>query len=67
MGASTAQAQERYVIQVDNNGKGIVKALTKQNGGQIKVEGDGFIAAEFDGFSLEKVKGLLKNPHVKLV
>jgi subtilisin family serine protease len=67
MSANVAQAQERYVIQVDNNGKGIVKALTKQNGGQIKVEGDGFIAAEFDGFSLEQVKGVLKNPHVKLV
>ena len=67
MSATVAQAQERYVIQVDNNGKGIVKALTKQNGGHIKVEGDGFIAAQFDGFSLEQVKGVLKNPHVKLV
>lgn len=67
MSATVAQAQERYVIQVDNNGKGIVKALTKQNGGHIKVDGDGFIAAEFEGFSLEQVKGVLKNPHVKLV
>ncbi|MFQ3207532.1 MAG: subtilisin family serine protease [Glaciecola sp.] len=67
MSATVAQAQERYVIQVDNNSKGIVKALTKQNGGHIKVEGDGFIAAQFDGFSLDQVKGALKNPHVKLV
>lgn len=67
MSATVAQAQERYVIQIDNNGKGIVKALTQQNGGRIKVEGDGFIAAEFEGFSLEQVKGVLNNPHVKLV
>lgn len=67
MSATTAQAQERYVIQIDNNGKGIVKALTQQNGGRIKVEGNGFIAAEFDSLSLEQVKGVLNNPHVKLV
>ncbi|MGS2719476.1 S8 family serine peptidase [Paraglaciecola aestuariivivens] len=67
LGASASHASDRYVIQVDNKGKGIVKALTKQLGGSIKVEGDGFIAAELNGYSLEDVKGVMNNPHVKLV
>lgn len=65
--ASAASAADRYVIQVDNAGKGIVKALTKQLGGNLKVEGDGFIAAEFDSMSLSELKGVLNNPHVKLI
>ncbi|MEW9799383.1 S8 family serine peptidase [Alteromonas sp. CYL-A6] len=68
MGAGNAQAEDsRYIIQVDNAGKGIVKALAKQSGAQIHVDADGFIAATFAGKSLEQVKGLLNNPHVKLV
>ncbi|MCC2617452.1 S8 family serine peptidase [Aestuariibacter halophilus] len=67
LGAASVQAAERYVIQVDNPGKGIVKALTKQYGGQVKIDAEGFIAAEFPGKSLDDVKGLLNNPHVKLV
>ena len=58
---------DRYIIQVDNNAKGIVKALAKQSGAQIHVDADGFIAATFSGKSLDDVKGLLNNPHVKLV
>ncbi len=58
---------DRYIIQVDNNAKGIVKALAKQSGAEIHVDADGFIAATFSGKSLDDVKGLLNNPHVKLV
>ena len=64
---SSAFAAERYVIQVDNAGKGVVKALAKQMGGTIKVDADGFIAAEFSGKSLDDVKGVMNNPHVKLI
>lgn len=68
MSAGTfATESNRYIIQVDHVGKGVVKALTKQMGGDIKVDADGFIAAEFDGKSLEDVKGLLNNPHIKLI
>ncbi len=44
-----------------------MKALPRQAGGEIKVDADGFFAAEFSGKSLDHVKGLLNNPHVKLV
>lgn len=64
---SANAANDRYIIQVDNAGKGIVKALAKQTGGEIHLESDGFFAATFSGKSLEDVKGLLNNPHVKLV
>lgn len=57
----------RYIIQVDNASKGIVKALAKQSGAEINVDADGFIAATFKGKSLSDVKGLLNNPHVRLV
>ncbi|MBD3586966.1 S8 family serine peptidase [Salinimonas sp. HHU 13199] len=65
--ANNSESESRYIIQVDNNGKGIVKALARQAGGDIKVDADGFIAASFSGKSLAEVKGLLNNPHVKLV
>ena len=65
--ANNSDSESRYIIQVDNNGKGIVKALARQAGGDIKVDADGFIAASFSGKSLAEVKGLLNNPHVKLV
>ncbi|PKG79667.1 alkaline serine protease [Shewanella sp. Actino-trap-3] len=68
--SATAHVQasdDRYVIQVDPQKKGIVKALAKQLGAQIHVDGDGFIAATFTGKDLAQVKGLLNNPHVKLV
>ncbi|QYJ92750.1 S8 family serine peptidase [Shewanella spartinae] len=58
---------DRYIIQVDNGSKGVVKALAKQLGAQIHVDGEGFIAATFAGKDLAQVKGLLNNPHVKLV
>jgi len=57
----------RFVIQVDTDKKGVVKALTRQMGGDIKVDANGFIAAAFEGKSLEQVKGLLNNPHIKLI
>ncbi|WP_025822647.1 S8 family serine peptidase [Shewanella marina] len=58
---------DRYIIQVDNNKKGVVKALAKKIGGELKVDGNGFIAAKFSGKDLSQVKGLLNNPHIKLV
>ncbi|WP_440055220.1 S8 family serine peptidase [Pseudoalteromonas sp. T1lg65] len=67
---ATTQAQatdDRYVIQVDNTKKGVVKALAKQLGAELHVDGDGFFAATFSGKDLTQVKGLLNNPHVKLV
>ena len=64
---SVAAANDRYIIQVDNNKKGVVKALAKKLGGDIKVDGNGFIAAQFTGHDLVSVKGLLNNPHIKLV
>ncbi|UAA38648.1 S8 family serine peptidase [Paraneptunicella aestuarii] len=64
---SANAANDRYIIQVDNAGKGIVKALAKQSGGEIQLDSNGFIAATFAGKSLDQVKGLMNNPHVKLV
>ncbi len=65
--ANAHAADDRYVIQVDNSKKGIVKALAKKLGGEVHVDGNGFIAASFTGKDLAQVKGLLNNPHVKLV
>ncbi|KJZ05156.1 S8 family serine peptidase [Pseudoalteromonas piscicida] len=65
-----AQAQasdDRYIIQVDNSKKGVVKALAKKLGAELHVDGDGFFAATFTGKDLSQVKGLLNNPHIKLV
>ncbi|WP_100657804.1 S8 family serine peptidase [Alteromonas flava] len=67
LSATAVQASERVVIQVDNPGKGIVKNLARKAGGELKVEGNGFIAVEFAGKSLAEIKGVLNNPHVKLV
>ncbi len=64
---SASAANDRYIIQVDNAGKGIAKALAKQSGGQINLESNGFFAATFSGKSLEQVKGLMNNPHIKFV
>ncbi len=58
---------DRYIIQVDNDKKGVVKALARQLGGDIKVDSDGFFAAKFSGKSLDEVKGLLNNPHIRLI
>ena len=66
--AGTAHAaNDRFIIQVDNNKKGVVKALTKKLGGEIKVDGNGFIAAKFTGQDLSSLKSLLNNPHIKLI
>jgi len=66
--AGSAIAEDsRYVIQIDNNGKGIVKALAAQAGGEIHIDGNGFIAATFQGKSLADVKGIMNNPHVTAV
>jgi subtilisin family serine protease len=64
---AAATASDRVIIQVDNSKKGVVKALTKQLGGDVKVDADGFIAAQFSGKSLDEIKGLLNNPHIKLI
>ncbi|QIR15607.1 S8 family serine peptidase [Shewanella aestuarii] len=66
-GISSHATAERFVIQVDHQHQGVVKALAKQLGGQVHVDGEGFIAATFLGKDLQQVKGLLNNPHVKLV
>ena len=67
--SSTAMnaSAERFTIQVDNSKKGVVKALAKKLGGDINVDGNGFIAASFAGKDLAQVKGLLSNPHIKLI
>lgn len=65
--SNASAANDRYIIQVDNNKKGVVKALAKKLGGDIKVDGNGFIAAQFSGYDLASVKGLLNNPHIKLI
>lgn len=62
-----AQASDRVILQVDNANKGIVTALTRQLGGEVKLEADGFISVQFEGKSFDEIKGILKNPHIKLV
>jgi len=64
---STQAADDRFIIKVDNNNKGIVQALAKKLGAELKVDGNGFIAASFAGKDLSQVKGLLNNPHIQLV
>ncbi|GAB60410.1 S8 family serine peptidase [Rheinheimera nanhaiensis] len=64
---AAATASDRVIIQVDNSKKGVVKALAKQLGGDVKVDADGFIAAQFTGKTLSEIKGLLNNPHIKLI
>ncbi len=64
---SAQAADDRYIVQVDESKKGIVKALAKKLGAELKVDGNGFFAASFKGKSLAEVKGLLNNPHVQLV
>ncbi|MFT5756799.1 MAG: subtilisin family serine protease [Alteromonadaceae bacterium] len=64
---SAQAADDRYIIQVDESKKGIVKALAKKLGAEIKVDGKGFIAASFSGKDLSQVKGLLNNPHIQLI
>jgi subtilisin family serine protease len=66
--AFTAQAaDDRYIIKVDESKKGIIKALAKKLGGELKVDGNGFIAASFAGKDLSQVKGLMNNPHIQLI
>jgi len=60
-------SDNRYIIQVDSDHKGLVKALAKKVGGQLNVDGNGFIAATFLGKDLATVKGLMHNPHIKLI
>ncbi|WMS86394.1 S8 family serine peptidase [Pleionea litopenaei] len=68
MSAGSVSADDnRYIIQVDNDHKGVVKALAKKLGGQLNLDANGFFAATFDGKSLDDVKGLLNNPHIRLI
>lgn len=64
---SAQAADDRYIVKVDQSKKGIVKALAKKLGADLKVDGNGFFAASFEGKSLSEVKGLLNNPHVELI
>ncbi len=64
---SAQAADDRFIIKVDNSKKGIVKALAKKLGADLKVDGNGFIAASFAGKDLSQVKGLLNNPHIQMV
>ncbi len=64
--STTAQA-ERVILQVDNLNKGIITAITRQAGGEVKVDADGFIAVEVPGKSFEELKGIFNNPHISLV
>lgn len=66
--AFTAQAaDDRYIIKVDESKKGIVKALAKKFNADLKIDGNGFIAASFAGKSLAEVKGLMNNPHIQMI
>lgn len=64
---SAVAADERYIIQVDQAHKGVVKALAKKLGGEIHLEGEAFLSATFKGKDLAAVKGLLNNPHITLI
>jgi subtilisin family serine protease len=64
---SAQAADDRYIIKVDESKKGLVKALAKKLGGELKVDGKGFIAASFAGKDLSQVKGLLNNPHIQMI
>jgi subtilisin family serine protease len=64
---SAQAAEDRYIIKVDESKKGIVKALAKKLGAELKVEGNGFIAASFIGKDLSQVKGLMNNPHIQMI
>ncbi|OUS32264.1 alkaline serine protease [Thalassotalea sp. 42_200_T64] len=64
---SAQAADDRYIMRVDNNNKGVVKALAKKLGAELKVDGNGFIAASFSGKNLEQVKGLMNNPHIQAI
>jgi subtilisin family serine protease len=64
---SAQAADDRFIIKVDNSKKGIVKALAKKLGADLKVDGNGFIAATFAGKDLSQVKGLLNNPHIQII
>jgi subtilisin family serine protease len=64
---SAQAADDRYIIKVDESKKGIVKALAKKLGAELKVDGNGFIAASFVGKDLSQVKGLMNNPHIQMI
>ena len=64
---SAQAADDRYIVKVDESKKGVIKALAKKLGADLKLDGKGFFAVKFEGKSLEDVKGLLNNPHIQLV
>lgn len=65
--ASYAQAEDRYIIKVDNSNRSVVANMARQKGGQVNVEANGFIAATFNGKSLSQVKGLMNNPNIRSI
>ena len=58
---------ERVIVQVDNEKKGIIKALINKSGGEINLDANGFMAVSFDSQDLTSIKGLLNNPHIQLI
>jgi len=64
---SAQAADDRYIIKVDESKKGIVKALAKKLGAELRIDSKGFIAASFAGKNLSQVKGLMNNPHIQLI
>lgn len=60
-------ATDRFIIQVDNENQQAVRALAKQHGGNVELASNDFIAVTFAGKSLPQVKGLMNNPHIKLI
>ena len=69
LGSTSAMADDnRYIIQFEADAKApAVKALAEQLGGKVNVEAKGFIAVTFDGKSTDQIKGLMRNPNVKLI
>ena len=70
--ASAIQAQpepdqSRVIIAMDNANQGLITALTKQSGGIINIEANGFIAATFPGKTLNNIKGLMNHPLITLI
>jgi serine protease len=67
LAAGTASA-ERVIISTDTAGMapGIVKKLAVEAGGAVKVEGRGFLAADFQGKSLADIKGMFKGKNARI-
>lgn len=56
---------ERIVVEFDPSSKGNIESLINKKNGEIKVNSKNFISANFNGKSINEIKGLLNNPHIK--